>query len=360
MSQELVTTQQQGNTPAVFGQRSLAAGVNAGAVAIEQERAIAEAQGQLILAKKFPRSMTAAITEFMEACASTDFAATAFYSVPNRGSGPSIRLAEEAARCYGNFVYGHRELSRSEGKSEIEVYAWDMEKNNRSTRQITVNHVTDTKNGPKKLTDQTDIDNKIANVASKQMRGRILALMPKHMIAMGVAKCKLTIAGQSDKPMSERLAAMAQAFGKYGVTNDHLVKYLGHPVDNTTIDEFTDLTGIFNALKEGGKASEYFGQAEKEIENGTTGAALVAAATKGNAARTASASPAAAPAPVPAADEAQASTAQTAKAASSKTVQKESKPVKESAAPAAAPSEQPAQEQSEGPDEQRADDGDVF
>lgn len=272
-----------------FG-RMLAAhsGMNAGSIAIEQERAIAEAQGQLTLAKKFPRSVTAAITEFMEACNSSDFAATAFYSVPNRGSGPSIRFAEEAARCYGNFVYGHRELSRSEAKSEIEVYAWDMEKNNRSSRQITVMHVMDTKNGPRKLTDQADIDNKIANVASKQMRGRILALMPKHMIAAGVAAAKRTLAGNGEKPISERLIAMAQAFGKFGVNNEMLVAHLGHPVDNTTVDELADLMGIYNAIREGAKASDFFGQTtEKQDANATTAAAIASQAKQATASATA-------------------------------------------------------------------------
>lgn len=278
--------------PEPFG-RMVAAhtGINAGAVAIEQERAIAEAQGQLTLAKRFPRSVTAAITEFMDACKSPEFAATAFYSVPNRGSGPSIRLAEEAARCYGNFVYGHRELSRSEGKSEIEVYAWDMEKNNRSSRQITVMHVTDTKNGPKRLTDQADIDNKIANVASKQMRGRILALMPKHMIAAGVAEAKRTLAGNGEKPISERLIAMAAAFGKFGVTNEMLAAHLGHAVDNTTIDELADLMGIYNAIKEGAKASDYFGSVEKTEKQDANASASAAIAAQAKQAAPAAAAP---------------------------------------------------------------------
>lgn len=267
-------------------------GMNVGAVAIEQERAIAEAQGQLTLAKKFPRSMTAAMTDFMEACNSPDFAATAFYSVPNRGSGPSIRLAEEAARCYGNFVYGHRELSRTEGKSEIEVYAWDMEKNNRSSRQITVMHVTDTKNGPKRLTDQADIDNKIANVASKQMRGRILALMPKHMIAAGVAAAKRALAGNGEKPLSERIVAMVQAFSRFGVNKVHLQTHLGHDIDNTTTDELADLMGIFNALKEGAKASEYFPLSDAADANAGTAAAIASQAQAAKTAATASPAPA--------------------------------------------------------------------
>lgn len=306
------------NLPAVQEQPAFARlpantnGLNVGAVAIEQERAIAEAQGQLTLAKKFPRSMAAATADFMEACKSKEFAETAFYSVPNRGSGPSIRLAEEAARCYGNFVYGHRELSRTEGKSEIEVYAWDMEKNNRSSRQITVMHVVDTKHGPKKLTDQTDIDNKIANVASKQMRGRILALMPKHMIAAGVAQAKLTLAGGGERPLGERLVAMTSAFKKFGVTSDMLVKHLGHPVDNTTIDELADLMGIFNAIKDGAKASEYFPHDDTKPESG---AASLAATAKASA---------------------EATPAATRRTSASKPAQAEGKQVKESAATAEA------------------------
>lgn len=259
-------------------QRMLAAqgGANVGAIAIEQERAIAEAQGQLTLAKKFPRSMTAAMTEFLESCKSPEFAATAFYSVPNRGSGPSIRFAEEAARCYGNFQYGHRELSRSEGKSEIEVYAWDMQNNNYSKRQITVLHVRDKSGGSVPLRDQADIDNRIANVASKQMRGRILALLPKHLVAAGQAACKVTLAGgNAEKPLSERILAMVKAFGRFGVNQVHLETHLGHSVDNTTVDELADLMGIYNAIKEGGKASEYFPLGEAtESTSAATAAAI--------------------------------------------------------------------------------------
>jgi len=352
MNEHLPATQQ--HQPDPFG-RMVAAhtGINAGAVAIEQERAIAEAQGQLTLAKRFPRSITAAITEFLDACKSPDFAATAFYSVPNRGSGPSIRLAEEAARCYGNFVYGHRELSRSDGKSEIEVYAWDMEKNNRSSRQITVMHITDTKNGPKRLTDQADIDNKIANVASKQMRGRILALMPKHMIAAGVAEAKRTLAGNGEKPISERLIAMAGAFARFGVNNEMLVGYLGHPVDNTTIDELADLMGIYNAIREGAKASDYFGATEKQEATASTAAAIAQQAAAAVAAvkrADAVAAPAATPAPTPTA---------AARASRSKPAQADDKPAQER--PAESPQKQTAVQQQApaAPAGQGADD-DVF
>lgn len=285
MSQELITQDQAGQSLGMGSRRDLPAGANAGAVAIEQERAIAEAQGQLILAKKFPRDENRAHDQLMKACSVKAFAETAFYSVPNRGSGPSIRFAEEVARVYGNFQYGHRELSRADGKSEVEVYAWDMENNNYSKRQITVPHVVDTKNGPKILRDQNDINNLIANVASKQMRGRILALMPKWMVADAIERCKQTLAGTTDEPIEARVRKMTQAFSKFGVTVKMLEDYLGHSLGETTLDELVDMTGIFNALKEGAKVAEYF--TNKEAEEASAEAAtskLTETAAKGAAA----------------------------------------------------------------------------
>jgi hypothetical protein len=292
-SQELVAQSAQNgrNHLSLVPKEAPSLALNAGAVAIEQERAIAEAQGQLIMAKRFPRDLNAAHAELMVACSYQSFAAAAFYSVPNRGSGPSIRFAEEVARVYGNFEFGHRELSRSEGKSEVEVYAWDKEKNNLSKRQITVMHVTDTRNGPKKLTDQADIDNKIANVASKQVRGRILALLPKWLVEDAIQKCKDTIDGNTSEPMEVRLRKMQQAFAKFGVTGEHLERYLGHPLDKTLSDELSDLIGIFNALKDGTPASDFFGAVEAEIKSDATATALAQSAQAGQNAQTAQTAP---------------------------------------------------------------------
>ncbi len=285
MSQELIPANQQQAAP--FGPgRNLPANVNAGAVSIEQERAIAEAQGQLILAKKFPRDLTSAHAELMTACKSPAFAAQAFYTVPNRGHGPSIRFAEEVARVYGNFQYGHRELSRDATKSEVEVFAWDMQNNNRSIRQITVLHVRDKGGSAVPLKDQTDIDNRVANVASKQMRGRILALMPKWLVAEAIDECKKTIEGNNTEPLEVRVRKMTQAFTRFGVTTSHLEAYLGHSLDKVLLDELVDLTGVFNALKEGTPASDFFGAAEKAEANDQAAASLADTAKAGAATQT--------------------------------------------------------------------------
>lgn len=284
MAQELITQDQH----AVFPGATLPGApgaMNVGAVAVEQQRAVAEAQGKMVLAKRFPRDENAAFAKLMDACKLPALANVAFYTVPRGGqkvTGPSIRLAEEIARVYGNFEYGHRELSRDDKKSEVEVFAWDVENNNVSRRQLTVMHVLDTRDGPRKLRDQKDIDDKIANVASKQLRGRILALMPKWMVEAAVEECRKTLAGTNDQPIGDRVRKMTQAFAKFGVTPKHLDAFLGHSLDNVTVEDIADLQGVFNAIKDGGKISDYFGEADEKEASTDTANKLTAAAQEGN------------------------------------------------------------------------------
>ncbi len=246
-------------------------GINVGSVSIEAERAIAEARGQMQMAKMFPRNIQQSYAELMDTCKLPGFASVAIYSRPQGGTlitGPSIRLAEEIARCYGHMEFGHRELSRSAGKSEIEVFAWDKEKNNRSSRQITVLHSIDTKNGPKQCRDQSEIDNKIANVASKQMRSRILALVPKWFIEEAVAVCRATLAGAgSDIPVSQRVRKMVGAFASFGVNVKMIEEWIGCSLDNVTTDQIADMIGVYNSIKDGHvKASEVFNKEEEKQE----------------------------------------------------------------------------------------------
>jgi hypothetical protein len=280
-ARELTTRQA---TEPVFQPRNLGSGaamMNVGSVSIESERAIAEVQGKILVAQRFRRSLADCREELQVACSSLAFAETAFYAVPNRGSGPSIRFAEEVARIYGNFDYGHRELSRdtgdgtkeNPGKSEVEVYAWDMEKNNFSRRQITVLHVIDTKQGSRVIRDQGEIDNRIANIASKQVRGRILALVSKALVAEGVELCKKTLAGGGDKPLAVRIQTMQTAFSTVGVTVAMLEAKLEHKLDATTIDELADMRGILVAIKEGAKVAEHFGAKEEEADAAAGGVA---------------------------------------------------------------------------------------
>lgn len=240
--------------------------INQGTVAIEASRAIAEAQGKLVIAKRFPRDEVQAYNRVAQACQRKGIAEKAFYSY-NRGggtvSGPTIRFAEELARCWGNIDYGIKELSQDEGKSEMQAYAWDLETNAQSVQNFTNPHIREVGGKAKILTSQRDIYEINANMGARRLRSRILAILPTDLVDMAINECKKTLAGNNDEPLIDRVKKMVVAFDKIGVKQDQLEKRLGRKIDTMTIDDFTDYIGIYNAIKQGeSKIAEWF-EAEK-------------------------------------------------------------------------------------------------
>lgn len=244
-------------------QRKQAAHINAGTVAIESERAIAEAQGKLIIAKRFPRDEAVSFARSMDSCRRPTLATVGNYKFPRGGqsvSGPSIRLAEELARCWGNIDYGIRELSRREGESEMEAYAWDLETNTMSSQKFAVRHIRDTKGGGVALKDERDIYELTANQGSRRLRARILAILPSDLVDAAVAECRKTVAGDNTVPIADQIRTMTQAFSKMGVNADMIAAKLGHPLDDVTPDELIDLREIFASIKDGmAKVGDFFG-----------------------------------------------------------------------------------------------------
>lgn len=299
-NQEVIVTTQEPANP--FAPRGLAGHVSAGAVAIEQERAIAEAQGKLVIAKRFPRNQADAYQRVMEACSRPGLAEEAMYAYQRGGSavtGPSIRLAEELARCWGNIDYGLRELSRRAGESEMEAYAWDLETNTMSSQKFTVKHIRDTRAGRVDLTDERDIYEIGANMGARRLRARLLAIMPPDLVDAAVQQCRKTLAGRADKPITDRIRDLVNAFATLGIRAELIEKRVGKKLDEILPDELVDLRTIYKSIKDGvAKPSEYFGQQkEADVERETSGRpkALAAIVGKGK-----QAAPAAAPEPDPA------------------------------------------------------------
>ena len=136
------TVQNRAENAAAFIPHASAPGHVTQATAVEQARAIAEVQAAVVVAQQCPRDMSRAEQEMRDATGRIALAQRAFYRVPNRGSGPSVHLARELARVWGNVQYGVHELRRDDtaGMSEIQAFAWDVQTNTRSTRTFQVPH----------------------------------------------------------------------------------------------------------------------------------------------------------------------------------------------------------------------------
>ena len=236
--------------------------INQGTIAIEASRAIAEAQGKLVIAKRFPRDEIAAYNRVAQACQRKGIAEKAFYSYSRGGSvvnGPTIRFAEELARCWGNIDYGIKELSQDNGKSEMQAYAWDLETNAQSVQNFTNPHIREVNGKAKILTSQRDIYEINANMGARRLRSRILAILPNDLVDMAIAECRKTLAGNNDEPLIDRVKKMIVAFSKIGVTQEQIEHRLKRKVDTMTADDFVDFTGIYNAIKnKESKISEWF------------------------------------------------------------------------------------------------------
>ena len=235
--------------------------INQGTVAIEVSRAIAEAQGKLVIAKRFPRDEVQAYSLAIQACQRPAMAEKAFYSFP-RGNqtveGPTIRFAEELARCWGNIDYGIKELSQDEGKSEMQAYAWDLETNAQSVQNFTNPHQREQGKKMVALTSQRDIYENNANMATRRLRARILAILPSWFVEDCIAECKKTLKGDNETPLTDRIKKVVQ-FSKYGVTQEQIEKRLKKKIDTMNSDDFVEYVGIFNAIKNGeSKIAEWF------------------------------------------------------------------------------------------------------
>ena len=95
--------------------------------AVEQSRAIAEVQAAVVVAQQMPRDIDRAVREMQRSCGQNSLAEKAFFRFP-RGkdpdtgktlyvSGPSVQVARELARCFGNLQYGIVELRRDDGST---------------------------------------------------------------------------------------------------------------------------------------------------------------------------------------------------------------------------------------------------
>ena len=246
--------------------------INQGTVVIEASRAIAEAQGKLVIAKRFPRNEVAAYAKAMEACQRPSMAAKAFYSFPRGGQtveGPTIRFAEELARCWGNIDYGIKELSQDDGKSEMQAYAWDLETNAQSVQNFTNPHTREKTDKKTKtvtmetLKSQRDIYENNANMATRRLRSRILAILPSWFVEDAIEECKKTLAGQNDLPLVDRVKKMVVQFAKFGVTQEQIERRLKRKIETMTAEDFVEYIGIYNAIKGGdSKIADWF-EAEK-------------------------------------------------------------------------------------------------
>ncbi len=237
-----------------FGDAQIAARPNGGAMAqSDQQRAIAEVQAAMVIARMNPRDPIAAMDRILNACTRPTLANAAVYQYSRGGSdvsGPSIRLAEAMAQQWGNFQFGIRELEQRNGESTVQAFAWDVETNTRREVTFQVPHVRHTRQGAKRLEDPRDIYEMVANQGSRRLRACILAVIPGDVTEAAVAQCETTMHTTADTS-AEAVAKLVQAFAGYGVTREQIEKRIQRRLDAIQPAQVVSLRKVYASLRDG-------------------------------------------------------------------------------------------------------------
>lgn len=226
------------------------------ATAIELSRAEAEVKAAVFVAKQNPRDVEAAQTEMRFVCRQYSVAEKAFFSYPKAGQtikGPSIHLARELALIWGNLQHGTMELARDTalGQSEILAYAWDLQRNSRSSQIFIAPHVTDTKKGKKTLTDLRDIYENNSNLGARRLREAIFAMLPAWFVAEAIKLCQQTLDTGDGTPLEDRLDEAVREYKKVGITLAQLERKVARPRAEWTEQDAGELQVIYQSVYRG-------------------------------------------------------------------------------------------------------------
>jgi hypothetical protein len=260
-----------------FGSNKVAEKQTEALIAVEQSRAIAETQARMAIAKKFPRDPLAATDKILNACTRPTLAEQALYTYSRGGTeitGPSIRLAEAMAQCWGNIDFGIRELEQRPGESTVEAFAWDMESNTRQVKTFQVRHVRDTQGGGKALTSGRDIYELVANQGARRLRACILGVIPGDVVEAATRQVETTLKTKAEVT-PERLKNLLEKFAEFGVTKEQIEARIQRHLEAMTPAQLVDLGKKYNSLKDGmSTPADWFDVAPPaEGQQTTTGAA---------------------------------------------------------------------------------------
>lgn len=231
------------------------------AVAREQSE-IAAAVGS---AKRYPRNETAAFLAAVKAFERPAMAESAQYKYP-RGktevSGPSVYLARQLARAWGNLRYGMRVVSCDEQYTHIKGYALDLETNayvehedkfrNLVQRKVWKDGVSETKWVTPDERDLRELINKRGAIA---MRNAILQIVPPDLIDDAIARAEQTLRKVAARDLSTNRAdtvkALVVEFDKLAITIEMIEKRLGHKLDAISEDELANLRQVYKSIRDG-------------------------------------------------------------------------------------------------------------
>jgi hypothetical protein len=217
---------------------------------------------QLAAAQARPRNMERARETALYACSQPELAEVALYEYLDgdgrRVTGPTIVLARELLRSWGNAYTTMIELHRSGNQSVMMTCAWDIEANVWADRRVIVPHVRTTEAGDQPVTDVREITGLLNDVTARRQRRCILDVLPSWYVTQAKNKVWETLT-QGDIPFEDRSAALVADFAEYDIDDQQLAEKLDMPFERWSEISLARLRVLYNSLALGAlRADEEF------------------------------------------------------------------------------------------------------
>ncbi len=230
-----------------------------------------EIQARVFSAKKFPRDEEKAYSRLMNSMTRLTMAESAEYSFPRGGkavTGPSVDLAREGARCWGNIHYGLRIVSSTDQKIHIRGFAVDLETNTYAEAEdefkpLIQRKIPGTKETEWRTPDERDLRELINRRGAICVRNALLQILPPDIIEDARKRANETLQQAADGSLSanreDTIRRMVLNFDKIGVSKEMLEEYLTHPLSLITGEELSELKRIWKSINDGQtKREEHF------------------------------------------------------------------------------------------------------
>ncbi len=242
----------------------------AAAVAAAQQ----EIQASIVIARKFPRNEDQCFERLMKACKRTSFAEDAAYSFPRGGAevtGPSVNVAREAARVWGNIRYGLYVIRDDEESRQIRGWSWDMETNTKVEAEDDFQKLVYRKKQGWVKPDERDLRELTNRRGAILVRNCLLQILPKDLVEDALNACKKTLESKAAQDPDGERKKIILAFSDLNITPEMLEKKLGHLLAESTPKEIADLRKIYASIRDGNSTwHEYIedGSEKKPTERG--------------------------------------------------------------------------------------------
>lgn len=226
----------------------------------------------MLSARKWPRAEETCRKKALAAFTRPRVAVDAEFRFPRGGQpveGPTVYLAREIARHWGNIQYGAEIVSQDAREVHVRAYAWDMETNQRVTGDDRFNKLQQRKNKRTgetrwEIPDERDLRELVNKRGAILIRNCLLQILPSDLVDECIENARRTIRGEAGEEKAR--AKLLAAFESLQVTQDMLEQRLGHPFADLTKEEYVELVGLGKAIKDGqAKVEDFFGGAPAEV-----------------------------------------------------------------------------------------------